>query len=133
MKRRTTLIIGWIAALPVIAMHAFAAVTKFMTFPPDSLQTQLPRTLGYADIIRPLGLLEMAIVILFILPRTSTVGFILMVGYTAGILATHFTHGFTAAQNAPIFVMLLLLAVSAWFRNPELTARLRGEPVPGER
>jgi hypothetical protein len=55
-----------------------------------------------------------------------------MVGYMSGALATNLTHGFSLAECAPLIVMLLLLAVSGWFRNPELTSRLLGKPVPGK-
>ena len=78
---------------------------------------------------RGLGILELFIVLLFVVPRTSTVGFVLMVGYMGGALATNLTHGFSNMDAIPIYVSFLLLAVSAWFRNPELVSRLLKRPV----
>jgi hypothetical protein len=86
--------------------------------------------LGVGGLEHGLGVLEIIIIVLFLIPRTSTVGFILMVGYLAGALATNLTHGFTFAEAAPLYVLLLLLTISGYFRNPELVSRLMGKPVP---
>jgi hypothetical protein len=87
------------------------------------------KRLGTVGLEHPLGVLEFIIVILFLVPRTSTVGFVLMIGYMSGALATNLTHGFSNMEALPIYITFVLLMISAWFRNPELTARLRKKPV----
>jgi hypothetical protein len=46
-----------------------------------------------------------------------------------GALATNLTHGFSHLEALPIYLTFLLLTISAWFRNPELAARLLKKPV----
>ena len=74
------------------------------------------------NFVYTLGVMELVIAVLFLIPRTSTVGFVLMVGYFGGVLATLLTHG----QDATfIYIVLALLTVSGYFRNPELLQRIR--------
>ncbi len=56
----------------------------------------------------------------------------MMIGYMGGALATNLTHGFTNLEALPIYICLLLLTLSAWYRNPELVQRLLGKPVPAK-
>ena len=124
MKSRTGTIIGWICALPVAAFNLFAAVMKFVPVAPGSDADAMMQKLGVQGMEQSLGVLEFVIVLLFLVPRTSTVGFVLMIGYMGGALATNLTHGFTHMEALPIYIIFVLLTISAWFRNPELTARL---------
>ena len=131
MKSRLPSIIGWTCAILVAAFNLFAAVMKFFPVPPGSPAEAMGQQLGVSGMEHSLGILEFIIVALFLIPRTSTVGFVLMIGYIGGALATNLTHGFTHMEALPIYILFLLLAISAWFRNPELTARLLKRPVHG--
>src|SRR3989338_4458309 len=131
MTLRPGIIIGWICALLVAAFNLFAAVMKlFAPVPPGSPAEEMMKKLGMEGLMVQLGVLELLIAILFMIPRTSTVGFVLMVGYLGGALATILTHGFGTADTVPMYVSLFLLTVSAYFRNPELLSRLLGRSVP---
>ncbi|MDO8648821.1 MAG: DoxX family protein [Candidatus Peregrinibacteria bacterium] len=132
MSSRIGHIIGWICAIIVAAFNLFAAVMKFVPIVPGSPAEEMSRKLGMEGLMYPLGVLEIIIVVLFLLPRTSTVGFVLMIGYMGGALATNLTHGFSQAEVIPIYVVFLLLTISAYFRNPELLSRLRKKPVPAK-
>ncbi len=130
MKLRLSSIVGWTCALLVAALNLFAAVMKFVPVDPSSDSAAFMQKLGLTtDMEHVLGVLEFAIVVLFLIPRTSTVGFVLMIGYMGGILATMLTHGLTSMDALMIYVAFALLTISAWFRNPELTARLLKKPV----
>ncbi len=73
-----------------------------------------------------LGVLELIIIALFLIPWTSTVGFVLITGYLGGAFATNLTHGFQSAGDIiPFIVIFALLTISGWLRNPELVTRLR--------
>jgi len=65
----------------------------------------------------------------YVIPRTATVGFVLMVGYYGGALATNITHGFTVPEYAPILVALALMTVDAYLRKPELLWRIKGKTI----
>lgn len=115
-------IIGWTCAILVSALNLFAGVMKYVPVT-DPAQLEMMKSMGMTpELAHILGVIEIASTILFLIPRTSTVGFVLLVGYTSGILATLLTHG----QDATIiYVVLALLTVSAYFRNPELLSRLK--------
>ncbi len=128
MNTRLSHIIGWTSALLIAAFNLFAAVMKFFPVPPGSPAEAMGQRLGVSGMEHVLGVLEIIIVVLFVIPRTSTVGFVLMVGYLGGALATNLTHGFSNMEAMPIYISLLLLTVSGYFRNPELLSRLRQRP-----
>ncbi len=131
MKTRIGPIVGWICAILVAAFNTFAGIMKFMPVTPGSDADVMMAKLGMTpSMMAPFGVLELAIVILFLVPRTSTVGFVLMIGYLGGALATNLTHGFTNMEALPIYILFVLLMISAWFRNPELVARLLKRPMP---
>lgn len=126
MKFRASSIVGWVCALLVAAFNTFAGIMKFVPVAPGTDAAVMMERLGMTPgMMVPMAVLELAIVALFLVPRTSTVGFVLMIGYMGGALATNLTHGFTNMEALPIYILFVLLAVSAWFRNPELTTRLR--------
>jgi hypothetical protein len=126
MKIRVSSIIGWISALLVSALTIMSAVLGFMP-PTDPAMIEMAMKMGVTDFEMELSITKLIITILFLFPRTSTVGFVLMVGYYGGALATNITHGFTLAEYAPILIVFLLLTISAYVRNPELLSRLRGK------
>lgn len=125
MKLRLSSVVGWICVLLVAAFNLFAAVMKFMPVEPGSPAEAMGKQMGLTpQFDHVLGVLEFAIVALYVVPRTSTVGFVLMVGYMAGALATNLTHGFTNAQAMPIYITFAVMTIGAYLRNPELLARL---------
>ena len=129
MKLRFSSILGWTCNILVIAFFLFAAVMKFFPVVPGSPAEIMGQKLGVAGLEQSLGIVQFVILALFLFPRTSTVGFVLMIGYMGGALATNLTHGFSHAEALPIYIVFVLLAIGAWIRNPELTARLRGKSL----
>ncbi|MBI3331422.1 DoxX family protein [Candidatus Peregrinibacteria bacterium] len=125
MKKRIGLIIGWICALLVAAFNLFAAVMKFIPVEPGSPADQIGQQLGIRGMEYELAVLELIVILLFLIPRTMTIGFVLMIGYMGGVLATNLTHGFSHADSLLIYISFALLTISAYFRNPELLTRLR--------
>lgn len=131
MTSRARAILGWIPTILVAAFNTFAGISKFMTFPAGSDADIFSTNVGMKPIIHQLGVLELAIVVLFVVPRTSTVGFILMVGYMGGVLAANLTHGYTGfGDTIGIYITFAFLIWSAYFRNPELLSRLLKRQVP---
>ena len=129
MKTRIGTIIGWICSILVAAFNLFAAIMKFVPVVPGSEAALMGEKLGVTGLEHSLGILEFVIIALFLIPRTSTVGFVLMIGYMGGALATNLTHGFSNMDALPIYISFVLLMISAWFRNPELLSRLLKRPA----
>ena len=64
---------------------------------------------GYpAATLLPIGLVELACVIVYLIPRTTVLGAILVTGYLGGAVATHVRAG------EAIFVVPFLLGLLAW-------------------
>ena len=110
-------ILKWTCLVLFSFMFAFSAVMKFAPLAPGSAEEAMTRDLGFLDFRYELGVLQLVILALFLVPRTSTVGFVLMVGYIAGILATNLTHGFPFAAVAPLYVSLALLTIIGFSRG----------------
>lgn len=82
--------------------------------------------LGYpAGVILPLGMLQVILLVLYLVPRTSVLGAVLWTGYLGGAIATHvrlsnplFTH-----VLFPIYVAVLLWG-GIWLLDARLRAML---------
>lgn len=128
MKIRFSSFVGWTAVFLVSALTLFSAIMGFMP-QTDPAAIEIATKMGVANFSMQLGITKILIVALFVYPRTSTVGFVLMIGYYGGALATNITHGFAPAEYGILYVVLGLLTLSAYVRNPELLTRIKGKPV----
>ena len=124
MKSRMGSIFAWICVILVAAFTIMSAVMGIL-LSADPAAVAMSAKLGITGMEYALGITKILIVLLLLIPRTSTVGFVLIIGYYGGVLATNITHGFSFADTAPIYVVFVLLTISAYFRNPELLTRLR--------
>jgi hypothetical protein len=72
-----------------------------------------------ADVMFILGFVEVACAIIYLVPKTSILGAILLTGYLGGAIATHVRVGdqFIAPALLGIFIWLGL-----WLRDPRLKA-----------
>ena len=70
-----------------------------------------------AGAIVPIGVLEITLAALYLLPKTSVLGTFLLTGYIGGAILTHIVARQTLAP--PVIVGLLMFA-GAYFRHPEL-------------
>ena len=68
-----------------------------------------------------LGIIELASVILFVIPRIGILGTFLLASYMGGAIATHVQHGLSVV--APCIVLTVTLGVS-FYRFPELRSKL---------
>ena len=108
-----------ISTLPVLAL-LFSATMKLMK-PPGIVDGF--KHFGYPEeLIRVLGIVELSCAVIYIIPRTSVLGAILMTGYLGGAVATH------ARVEDPHFIMPFLVGVLVWLglllREPRLRALL---------
>ena len=87
--------------------------------------------LGYpAEVIVPLGIIQIACLILYLIPRTSPFGAVLWTGYLGGAVATHVRLGNPLFTHVlfPTYVATLLWA-GLWLRD----ARVRALAAPRAR
>ena len=73
--------------------------------------------------IKELGVLELICIGLFIYPRTSIVGTLLIAAYMGGAIATHLQHQMPLVT--PVIIETVIF-ITAAVRFPELSKRLMG-------
>ena len=107
-----------LSTLPVL-MLTMSGVMKLMG-PPEIVQGF--QNYGYdASILVPLGVVELACTLLYVIPRTAVLGAILVTGYLGGAIATHVRAGEPPAQ----YVIPVVLGVLVWLGLYLRDARLR--------
>ena len=90
----------------IAVFMTFDAVVKIIRIPAAVEGTS---KLGYSpNVLVPLGLVALACVALYIIPRTSALGAVLLTGYLGGATATK------VRMSDPWFVLPVLLGVLAW-------------------
>jgi len=88
--------------------------------------------LGYpASVMFGLGLLELALLAVYLVPRTSPLGAVLWTGYLGGAIATHVRVGNPLFTHTlfPIYVATLLWG-GLWLRDERLRAVLPLRATP---
>jgi len=106
-----------VSALPVLLL-LFSGILKLMKPVPI---VQSFAHFGYPEsVIFGIGILEIACTIIYLIPRTSILGAILLTGYLGGATATNMRIGDSQ------FLMPVLVGVFVWgglfFREPRLRA-----------
>jgi hypothetical protein len=97
-----------LSGLAIAALLADAAVEIFA---PHLLAAEMAATGYSADQALPLGLITLACVVLYAIPRTAVLGAILITGFLGGAIATHFRLG---EVGSPPQLVCLLLGVLTW-------------------
>lgn len=113
--------IGWGLTGLVGVFLAFDAAIKLVPIQPvlDSFQA-----LGFpAGVARPIGLLELVILVLYLVPRTSVLGAVLLTGVMGGAIASHVRIEDPLFSHTLFGVYLGALAwLGLWLRDDRLRA-----------
>lgn len=99
---------GWVLGGLGVLFLAVDALMKLLALP---AVIQSMTELGYPTAIaRPLGLIELACLIVYLAPRTAPLGAVLWTGYLGGAVATHVRLGNPLLTHTlfPIYVAALL-------------------------
>lgn len=113
-------IIGWVLTGLLSALFVFSGIGKIMGAPEvaDGFNK-----MGLGDKMALIGAMEIAIVLLILIPRTGVLGTVLMTGYVGGIILAHLMGGMSIGLPIAFGV---LFCVAGYLRFPELGARLFG-------
>lgn len=92
MSTKTQRITGWIlTGLIGLFMIGASGVPKFFDFPGKN---EMMAKMGLPlELLPTLGILEIAVTLIYLIPRTSFLGAILMTGYLGGAIITHLRVG----------------------------------------
>ena len=107
-----------ISAIPVLLL-LISAAAKFAK--PAPVVQGFTQQFGFpASYITPIGILELACTVIYLIPRASILGAILLTGYLGGATVTHLRVG------DPAFVGAVIVGILVWgglfFREPRLRA-----------
>jgi len=78
---------------------------------------------GLENQFKVIGTLELTLGILFLIPRTFSIGALFLTAYFGGAIATHLEHGEAKNILVPIIIIALVWIVS-YLRNPAMFASL---------
>lgn len=111
-------------ALLEIMLIGLSGISKFMEFP--GKKEMLDRMGISADLLSRIGVVEIAVAILFLIPRTSFVGAILITAYLGGAIMTHLRVG-----DPWVFPVILgvLMWIALGLRNPLIFSLALGKSV----
>jgi hypothetical protein len=105
---------------------AFDAAIKVLELP---FAVEATVRIGYpATTIVGIGLLELACLAVYLIPRTALLGAVLWTGYLGGAIATHLRIGSPLFTHVlfPVYVAALLWA-GLWLRDRRVDALFRGK------
>lgn len=122
MNSRTMTIVGWtLSGLFVVFMLGASVTPKLAGMPiADDTMRQLGWPGGYVLMI---GLIELACVLLYLFPKTSVLGALLMMGLLGGAMATQIRVGNPLFSHQLFSIYLgLFMWGGLWLRDPALRA-----------
>ncbi|MFZ5552475.1 MAG: DoxX family protein [Bacteroidota bacterium] len=109
---------GWIAVGIMSALFMMSATMKLMAGEDAEIAVNFVKW-GLDGKLMLIGMGELLAAILFLIPRTSSLGVLLLSAHLGGAIATHMGNG---EMYLPQAVMLLLVWVANYLRNPEMLA-----------
>lgn len=118
MSPKTKRIIGWVlTGLVGLFMIGASGIAKFFDYPGKA--EQLAQLEFPTSLLATVAIVEIAVTLLYLIPRTAFLGAILMTGYLGGAVWTHLRIG------EPWFFPIII-GVLAWtglaLRRPEIFA-----------
>ena len=99
-ENRTLVWTGRIISILVSLMFLMSGVMKFVGGPKveeGMAHLGIPMTM-----LKPLGILELTCIVIYLIPATAVLGAILMTGYVGGIILTHWRVG------DPVYIPIVL-------------------------
>jgi uncharacterized membrane protein YphA (DoxX/SURF4 family) len=122
MTSKTSKIILWVLAGLVAFIFLGSAASKFFANP-EALAQAAKMGLN-AGTYKVLAIIEIAAVILFLIPRTGVLGAFMLIAYMGGAISTHVE--FAQPLVPPMLISAFVWIVSV-LRFPELRQRLFGK------
>ena len=113
---KASFIAGWVlSVLLAVFLCGLSASGKFMDFPNKA---EIMGKFGYPDdVMKWIGMVEIAVTILFLIPQTAFIGAILLTAYLGGATATH-------VRIEDPFYMPIIMGVVVWIalglRKPDV-------------
>jgi hypothetical protein len=121
MNTKSNKIIYWVSTALVAFVLTASAMGKLLS---GEQAAEMAKGVGGLTHLKILGFLELAIVALWLFPKTGVVGALLAIAYMGGAIAVHFTTN--QPVIVPVIIQIVIWLVAA-YRFPELVKRLLGK------
>ncbi len=116
------IVTGWIFTLIPLAVLVPSALVNILK-PPQIVEGR--NHLGWKEeMFLGLGILQLACAVVYLIPRTSVLGAILLTGYFGGAVATHVRVGDSLRELAPAIVLGVFVWLGLVLRDERLRALL---------
>ena len=115
-------IAGWVLTVLLTALYVPSAVAKLYG-PAELLKVFQEWGLGDQRIL--IGVGELISALLFVIPRTHSLGVLLLSAYMGGAIVTHMQHGESYIFQS---VILVVIWATGFLRHPELLQSFRTAP-----
>jgi len=112
---KTMRVIGYVLTVLPVLMLLFSASGKFLK--PDGMEENIQKLGWRMDQMTALGIVEVACVILYVIPQTAVFGAVLLTAYLGGATATHARIG--DSVFFPVLVGVVLW-IGLYLREPRL-------------
>lgn len=128
MPSKTQRIIGWVlTGLVGLFLIGASGVPKFIDWP--GKQEMMDHMGISMDLLPAIGVLEIAVALLFLIPRTAFLGAILVTGYLGGAIMTHLRIG--DPWFFPIIIGVVMW-IALGLRKPAIFSLALGKMPPSE-
>lgn len=118
--KKAVLIVSWVLSALPAGLAIFSGIGKFNP-PPERLQMMTEHLGLQPSLLIPLAVMEIAIAVLYLVPRTAVLGAVLFTGFWGGAILAHLRVG-------DAFVMHIVLGLLVWgglyLREPRLRTLL---------
>jgi hypothetical protein len=120
MNSRSSTMAGWVLSGLFVLFMLGASVAPKLTGMPIAAETM--RQLGWPDgYVLMIGVIELVLVLLYIFPRTSVLGAVLMMALLGGAMATQIRVGSPLFTHQLFSIYLgLFMWGGLWLRDPAL-------------
>lgn len=98
-------ITGWVLSVLIVAMLLLSASFKFRDF--DGKEEAFAKMGWEVEVMKTIGMVEIAVAILYLVPRTAFIGAVLITAYLGGAIATH-------VRINDQFIMPVIIGVIVW-------------------
>ena len=98
-------ITGWVLSVLIVAMLLFSASFKLRDF--DGKEAEFAKMGWEIEVMKTIGIVEIAVAILYLVPRTAFIGAVLITAYLGGAIATH-------VHINDQFFMPIIIGVIVW-------------------
>ena len=123
-------IVGWVLSILIAAMMIFlSAPGKFMDF--EGKEAMFAKLGWGVEVMKTIGVIEIAVAILYLIPRTAFIGAVLVTAYLGGVIATHVRVNDPASNTITPIILGVLIWVALGLRDGRVfTTAFTAPPKP---